>query len=102
MNAFRPRPPWPGRREDGATRTSSMPTDRGAPHGVEAVVATLVAIGVVLLAIQLWLLTVALDIYLSGNRGGLWVLAVLSGLVFLGGLAAVRLIGRLSRMGRRP
>ncbi|HEX5478270.1 MAG TPA: DUF6755 family protein [Dehalococcoidia bacterium] len=102
MNVFRPRPPWPAQRDERETRTSSMPSERGAPHGVEAVVATLVAIGIVLLAIQLWLLTVALDIYLGGNRGELWVLALLSGLVFLGGLAAVRLIGRLSRMGRRP
>ena len=102
MNVFRARPPWQTPREPQQTSTSGLPSERGAPHGVEAVVATLVVIGVVLLAIQLWLLTVALDIYLAGNRGQLWVLAVLSGLVFLGGLAAVRLIGRLSRMGRRP
>nr|AOS95354.1 hypothetical protein [uncultured bacterium] len=93
MNTPRARPPGP--------RARDVEAERPAPHGVEALVATLVAIGVILLGIQLWLLTVALDIYLAGNRGDLWVLALLSGLVFLGGLAAVRLIGRLSRMGRR-
>jgi hypothetical protein len=82
------------------SRSAGVEAERPAPHGVEALIATLVAIGVVLLGIQLWLLTVALDIYLAGNRGDLWVLAVLSGIVFLGGLAAVRLIGRLARMGR--
>jgi hypothetical protein len=101
MNTFRPRPTWPAERDGDAMLSRDPEPERQAPHGVEALVATLVAIGVVLLAIQLWLLTVALDIYLAGNRGDLWVLAVLSGLVFLGGLAAVRVIGRLSRMGRR-
>ena len=100
MSASRLRAPSAARTEP-EEPPAEMP-ERAAPHGVEAVVATLVVIGVVLLAIQLWLLTVALDIYLAGNRGDLWVLAVLSGLVFVGGLLAVRLIGRLSRMGRRP
>jgi len=98
MSEFRARPPWPGEHDGRAARPASA--ERRAPHGVEALVATLVAIGVVLLAIQLWLLTVALDMYLGGDRGELWVLALLSGLVFLGGLGAVRLIGRLGRMGR--
>jgi hypothetical protein len=71
--------------------------DRPAPPGREALVMAAVAIGVILLAIQLWLLTVALDIYLAGERGQLWVLALLSGLVFIGGLAAIRVIARRTR-----
>lgn len=101
MGTFRAPPPRTERRDSAAVPRARGEGERGAPHGVEALIATLVAIGVVLLAIQLWLLTVALDIYLGGSRGDLWVLAVLSGVVFLGGLAAVRLIGRLSRMGGR-
>ncbi len=72
------------------------------PPGREALLTAAVAIGIVLLAIQLWLLTVALDIYLAGERGQLWVLAVLSGLVFLGGIVAIRVISRGPRtIGRR-
>jgi hypothetical protein len=72
------------------------------PPGREALLTAAVAIGIVLLAIQLWLLTVALDIYLAGDRGQLWVLAVLSGVVFVGGIVAIRVISRGPRTtGRR-
>ena len=40
-------------------------------------------------------LTVALDLYLAGSARGSWLLALASGLVFLGGLLAVRLVGRV-------
>jgi hypothetical protein len=72
------------------------------PPGREALLTAAVAIGIVLLAIQLWLLTVALDIYLAGARGQLWVLALLSGVVFVGGVVAIRVISRGPRTtGRR-
>jgi hypothetical protein len=72
-------------------------TERQAAPGWDSLLLTALSIGIVLLAVQLWLLTVALDIYLGGERGGLWALALISGLVFLGGLAAWRIISR-----RRP
>ena len=53
------------------------------------------AIGTLLMATQLWMLTVALDLYLAGSARGSWLLALASGLVFLGGLLAVRLVGRV-------
>jgi hypothetical protein len=54
------------------------------------------------MGIQLWLLTVALDIYLGGEESGLWIIAVFSGLVFAGGLVALRVVGeRWSTRARR-
>jgi len=44
-------------------------------------------LGLVLMAIQLWLLTLAFDFYLSGDRNKTVLVAVISGLIFLGGLA---------------
>ncbi len=64
------------------------------PPGRVAVVLTGLAIGILLLGIQLWLLTIALDRYLAGQGMDIWLLAVISGLVFLGGLVVLRLLGR--------
>lgn len=52
------------------------------------------AIGLVLVAIQLWLLTIAFDLYLEGERGQTVGVAVSSGLVFAGGLLMLRLLNR--------
>jgi hypothetical protein len=54
------------------------------------------AIGVLLLGIQLWLLTLALDLYLSGQTENTWELVLISGLVFVGGLLLLRLLSRQS------
>jgi uncharacterized protein DUF6755 len=62
--------------------------------GQAAVVLAGLAIGALLMSIQLWLLTVALDLYLGGNENSLWPLAIISGLVFLGGILALFLLGR--------
>ena len=69
--------------------------DRSPPPGAHAVVLAALAIGTLLMATQLWMLTVALDLYLAGSARGSWLLALASGLVFLGGLLAVRLVGRV-------
>jgi hypothetical protein len=53
------------------------------------------AIGTLLMAFQLWMLTVALDLYLAGRGRDSWLLALGSGLVFLGGVLAARLVGRV-------
>jgi hypothetical protein len=60
-----------------------------------------VAIGILLLGVQLWILTVALDLFLEGNGGQVWTLAVVSGLIFAGGLAVVWLLRRRPRV-RHP
>jgi hypothetical protein len=56
-------------------------------------------LGLVLMAIQLWLLTLAFDFYLSGDRNKTILVAVISGLIFLGGLAVLWFLDR--RPGRR-
>ncbi len=55
-------------------------------------------IGIALMGVQLWLLTVALDLYLSGEGDRVWGLALVSGLIVLGGLVMLRLIQRRSRV----
>src|SRR5579885_1999551 len=52
------------------------------------------AIGILLLGIQLWLLTTALDLYLAGQGTYMWLLALISGLVFVGGLLVLRMLAR--------
>ncbi|HWV34020.1 MAG TPA: DUF6755 family protein [Thermomicrobiales bacterium] len=52
------------------------------------------AIGLLLMVIQLWLLTIAFDAYLAGNRGQTLGVAICSGLVFLGGLLMLRFLNR--------
>jgi hypothetical protein len=74
------------------------PASRGAddppPPGQEAVVMAALAIGIVLMGIQLWLLTVALDLYLAGKGDQIWGLALVSAAIFLGGLLMTRLLRR--------
>jgi hypothetical protein len=74
---------------------TEVQTIRRAPApGQAAVLLAGLAIGALLMSVQLWLLTVALDLYLGGSENGIWPLAVISGLVFLGGILAASLIGR--------
>ncbi len=58
--------------------------------GRQALLMAALLIGLVLMGLQLWLLTVALDMYLAGEGEDLWLLALVSGLVFAGGLLAWR------------
>lgn len=73
---------------------STADVERTPPPGRIAVVLTGLAIGILLMGIQLWLLTISLDLYLSGGGSGVLVLALISGLIFLGGLFMLRLLGR--------
>lgn len=52
------------------------------------------AIGLLLVVIQLWLLTIAFDLYLAGQRGQTVGVAICSGLVFIGGLLMLRFLNR--------
>ncbi|MBA2287377.1 MAG: hypothetical protein H0W02_18045 [Ktedonobacteraceae bacterium] len=74
--------------------------ERTPPPGQAAIILAGFAIGVVLLGIQLWLLTVALDLYLSGRSMNVWLLAVISGVVFLGGLLLLFMRTRARRVRR--
>ena len=68
--------------------------ERRPPPGQVAVVLTSLALGILLMGVQLWLLTIALDRYLAGQDVDIWLLAVISGLVFLGGLLVLRMLAR--------
>ena len=68
--------------------------ERTPPPGRVAIVLTGLAIGILLMGIQLWILTLALDLYLSGGGANILALALISGLIFLGGLIVLRLLGR--------
>jgi hypothetical protein len=72
------------------------------PPGHLALVMAGLAIGILMLSVQLWLLTIALDLYLAGAGARIWQLALVSGLIFLGGLLMLRLLGRRPRMRRSP
>jgi hypothetical protein len=75
---------------------TEWPVDTPPPPGQAAVVGAGLAIGLLLMGVQLWLLTVALDLYLAGAGYQVWSLALVSGLIFLGGLLV------LWQLGKRP
>jgi len=70
------------------------PREEPVTPGRQAVVLMMLAIGVMLMGIQLWLLTVALDLYLAGRGQTIWIACVISGLIFAGGLLVLRLLER--------
>lgn len=67
------------------------------PGGWNAMVQAGLALGILLLGLQLWLLTLALDLYLSGRTENTWLLVLISGLIFLGGLLLLRQLSRSQR-----
>lgn len=73
--------------------TGPPAADRPPPGQLQVVQAAL-AIGVLLMGIQLWLLTVALELYLGGEGGRTWGLALASGAIFLGGLLILGVLRR--------
>lgn len=64
--------------------------------GRRALLLAAVLTGVLLLAIQLWLLTIALDLYLGGRGAEIWSLVITSGLIFAGGITAYVVLRRSS------
>lgn len=68
------------------------------PPGQMGLVMAGLSIGVLLLGIQLWLLTVALELYLAGHGERVWIAALVSGLIFAGGLLMLRLLRRRPRV----
>jgi hypothetical protein len=55
------------------------------------------SVGVLLMAVQLWLLTLAFNLFLSGDRRGTLIAAVISGAIFAGGLIMLYLLRRTIR-----
>ncbi|HEX2913007.1 MAG TPA: DUF6755 family protein [Chloroflexia bacterium] len=63
-------------------------------QGQLAIVLATLLIGIMLLGIQLWILTVALDLYLGGSSQDIWALPLISFLIFAGGLFSLRMLGK--------
>ena len=72
------------------------------PPGQLAIVMAALTLALLLMGIQLWLLTVALELYLGGHGRRVWLLALVSGLIFAGGLLVLRVLGRRPRPATRP
>jgi hypothetical protein len=64
----------------------------GPPPGQAGVTMLGVAIGVLLMGMQLWLLALAFDFYLSGDDTDVFWITGASGGIFLGGLLMLRLL----------
>lgn len=77
------------------------PLEQGEARPWDApVVNAALALGLVLMALQLWILTVALDLLLEGGEPGrLWRLAGASSGVFAGGLLVLKLLRARPRVG---
>jgi hypothetical protein len=86
-----PTPPRPVRRASDAPSSQRELEPRISP-GRRSLLLAAVMIGVLLLAIQLWLLTIALDLFLGGRGAEIWSLAIVSGLIFAGGVVAYRVL----------
>lgn len=87
-------PPEPPRTQPYRDPPPRTPREEPVTPGRQAVVLMMLAIGIMLLGIQLWLLTVALDLYLAGEGGTIWLICLISGLIFGGGLLVLRLLER--------
>lgn len=71
------------------------------PPGQMGLVMAGLTIGLLLMSVQLWLLTIALELFLAGEGRRVWLVALISGLIFAGGLLMLRLLRRRPRV-RRP
>ena len=58
------------------------------------------SVGILLMSVQLWLLTLAFNLYLSANRRGTLIATIASGCIFLGGLVMLLVLRRSGRRGR--
>jgi hypothetical protein len=71
--------------------------DHRPPPGQQTVALLGLSIGILLMGIQLWLLTLAFDLYELDKDGDLLLAAIISGLIFLGGLVMLRFLDRTPR-----
>ena len=86
-------------RLDGAPRRGAAQSP--APGRLAVLMAALL-VGLLLMGMQLWLLTVALDLYLGGQGRQIWLLALVSGAIFVGGVVMLAVLGRRPRLGADP
>ncbi len=91
-----------GERDDGRAKRPDEAVDLPPPPGQMALVLAALTIGILLMGMQLWLLTIALELYLAGEGGRVWQTALVSGAIFLGGLLMLRLRRRRPRVRRAP
>jgi hypothetical protein len=77
-----------------------VPVERPPPPGRQALLLAALLVGFLLMGIQLWLLTIALELYLAGEGHEVWRTALASLVVFLGGLLALWLLRREPRLRR--
>jgi len=68
--------------------------ERRPPPGQAGIALFGLAVGIMLISIQLWLLTLAFDLYMLKQDTDAILAAAASGLVFLGGLAMLRILDR--------
>ncbi len=87
-----------GRRSLSNRTPGSSEAQQPLTPGQAPIVLAGLVIGVALMGVQLWLLTVALDLYLSGAADQLVGLTLASGLIFLGGILMLRLLRRRLRV----
>jgi hypothetical protein len=85
-------------RREGAPRLAET---RSPAPGRAAVLLAALLVGLLLMGMQLWLLTVALDLYLGGQGRQIWLLALVSGAIFVGGVVMLAVLGRRPRLGGR-
>lgn len=89
------------RGEPGPAYIGVMRPDRavegGPPPGEEPILNAALAIGLLLLALQLWALTLALELLLAGEGGRIWPLSLVSWTITLGGLLSLKLFGPRAR-----
>ena len=91
----------PGRGSQGPQSGNVPVQEMGEMPGRQALLLGALALGVLMLAMQLWLLTVALELFLSGEGEGIWALALVSGTLFAGGLLASWLLARKPKVATR-
>ena len=78
----------------GVAQTRPAEGDRREPTWQGPLVMLGLASGIQLMGIQLGLLTLAFNLYLSGERGSVVLAAAISGLVFLGGVGMLFVLDR--------
>lgn len=84
-------------RQLGQRAHQAIAPERRPPPGQAGLALLGLAIGILLISIQLWLLTVTFDLYMLDDDSGVLLAAAASGLVFLGGLAMLRILDRRPR-----
>lgn len=79
---------------EGASESQSEMTILSHRPGQGVIIMLGLSLGLVLMALQLWLLTLAYDLYLAGKTTDTLIVALCSGGVFVGGLLMLTFVLR--------